>query len=538
MVKMPGISLLKFRLPGLGRKKGEAAPGAADAISGRIGDAPKKKLAGKHIVAMGLVGLVVLGGGAYGLSALFGGHGPEMTGDGKEAAGDKEHAAPSEQATGGDHGMPSEPVETLATEMPDGTIHFGPRAELRLPPKRRPGEVRAAPPPQPEPEPEPEKTAEAQTPQLLAPPPAMGSAESGDHAIASPKPEDAQGTTDHAKAEPEQPSAPLAEKPETETFVAPEAKSTGDEPPVPKAAPKTAVAVASILPANQAYPETPPRFEDLNAFTTDPDPLAPVDPALTEKAPQGDLPRIASDGREVWKHYARPTTADTGRPKVAIVIVQLGMNKLATETAIRNLPPEVTLAFSSTERNLSRWFTLAREIGHEVVIDLPMEPENFPLNDPGPNTLLTTVPDKENLERLEATLSAATGYIGVATLTGGRFMANREKLLPIVAALKERGLMMIDGSVEAGRAVPTMAIQAGAPVARADIILDAVPSRKAIDAQLVRLEQIVRSNGVAVAVGHAYPSTFERLHNWITLARKAGIDVVPLSALANKQKIL
>jgi len=223
---------------------------------------------------------------------------------------------------------------------------------------------------------------------------------------------------------------------------------------------------------------------------------------------------------------------------VAIVIVQLGMNKLATETAIRNLPPAFTLAFSSTERNLSRWVTLAREIGHEVLIDLPMEPENFPLNDPGPNTLLTTVPDKENLERLEATLSAATGYIGVATLTGGRFTANREKLLPVVAALKERGLMMIDGSVEAGRAVPTMAVQAGAPVARADVILDSVPSRKAIDAQLARLEQIVRNNGVAVAVGHAYPSTFERLHNWIALARKAGIGVVPLSALANKQKIL
>ena len=64
MVKMPGISLPKFSLPGLGRKKAGDAPGAADAISGRIGDAPKKKLAGKHIVGIGLVGLVVLGGGA------------------------------------------------------------------------------------------------------------------------------------------------------------------------------------------------------------------------------------------------------------------------------------------------------------------------------------------------------------------------------------------------------------------------------------------------------------------------------------------
>jgi polysaccharide deacetylase 2 family uncharacterized protein YibQ len=142
------------------------------------------------------------------------------------------------------------------------------------------------------------------------------------------------------------------------------------------------------------------------------------------------------------------------------------------------------------------------------------------------------------VERLESTLASANGYIGIATLTGGKFAANREKMLPILAEVKERGLMVVDAMREASRDVATLAAQSGAPVARADVLLDSRPTRKAIDDNLRRLEQLARNTGVAVAVGRPYPSTFERLVNWIELARKAGIQIVPLSSLANKQKII
>jgi polysaccharide deacetylase 2 family uncharacterized protein YibQ len=552
MAKLPKISLPKLKLP-FGGKKAASDTGPADAIAGRgPGAGKRRKLAGKHIVAMAAGGLVVLGGGGYAVSLLFGG------GDEQEMA---EQSADGKTPENGDSaaGMaqgPTEPIEMIVTELPDGSLHFGPRAELRLPPKPKPGERTGADPKDTD-APEnarsgqdtgsaekAEETAaagdgQADAGQLLAPPQnaapeseVAGNAEAGDHAVAGNGSADKQAPDQTAKASEEPP------KTDHETFVAPPAKEGGAEPPTPKAAPATAVAVQSILPPEPDYPATPPRFSDLVTFTTDPDPLKPVDPALTEKAPLGDLPRVASDGRAAWQHYARPATADTGNPKVAIVITRLGLDDAATETAIRNLPPEVTLAFSSTERDLSRWVKLAREVGHEVLIDLPMEPENFPLDDPGPNTLLTTVPDKENVERLESTLASANGYIGIATLTGGKFAANREKMLPILAEVKERGLMVVDAMREASRDVATLAAQSGAPVARADVLLDSRPTRKAIDDNLRRLEQLARNTGVAVAVGRPYPSTFERLVNWIELARKAGIQIVPLSSLANKQKII
>ena len=108
----------------------------------------------------------------------------------------------------------------------------------------------------------------------------------------------------------------------------------------------------------------------------------------------------------------------------------------------------------------------------------------------------------------------------------------------MVAAVKERGLLILDATREGSRQVAAMATQAGAATVRADVILDRVPTRKAIDAKLRELEQTARATGLAVAVGHPYPSTFERLVNWIDLARKAGFEIVPLSALVNKQKII
>lgn len=537
MAKMPKISLPKLKLPRFGKGKGAAGgddPGAADAIAGhgQAGGRPRRKLAGKHIVGIGAIALVVVGGAGFGLSQFFG-------------SDDEPAEAMPETAVAGAGESGGVDVPTIATEMPDGTIHFGPRAELRLPPKPKPGERSGADPEpaaaKPEAAPETVQPAEqaadkmAEKPQLLAPPQQQTTAEAGDAEVSRTGQD---GTPEQvAEAQANTPGSPA---PAQETFVAPQAKAGGVEPPQPKAAPSTAVTVATILPPEPEYPETPPRYSDLVTFTSNPDPLAPLDPALTEKAPHGDLPRIGSDGRESWRHYARPVpeSADAGKPRIAIIIARLGPDKAATETAIRNLPPEVTLAFASTERSLSRWVTLAREIGHEVVIDLPMEPNNFPLNDPGPNTLLTTVTDKENIERMEATLSTASGYVGVVAIHNGKFVANREKLLPVVAAVKERGLMILDATREGSRQVAAMATQAGVPTARADVILDRVPTRKAIDAKLRELEKVARATGLAVAVGHPYPSTFERLLNWIDLARKAGFEIVPLSALANKQKII
>ena len=107
-------------------------------------------------------------------------------------------------------------------------------------------------------------------------------------------------------------------------------------------------------------------------------------PELVEQSNQGPLPKVSSDGRMSWQVYARPSDPGDGRPRVAIIFGGLGLSRAATEAAINRLPGAVTLAFDPYAEGLEDWVVVARKVGHEVLMGLPMEPEDFPQRDPGP----------------------------------------------------------------------------------------------------------------------------------------------------------
>ena len=116
-------------------------------------------------------------------------------------------------------------------------------------------------------------------------------------------------------------------------------------------------------------------------------PLIPAPIAgLFAQGAAGMLPVIGPDGRTPAQAYARAALAD-GKPKVALIIGGLGLNAKATHEAIEGLPPEVTLSFVPYADGLQGWIDAARAAGHEVLLEAPMEPKEYPQNDPGPADL-------------------------------------------------------------------------------------------------------------------------------------------------------
>ncbi|WP_244433777.1 divergent polysaccharide deacetylase family protein, partial [Azospirillum sp. B506] len=150
---------------------------------------------------------------------------------------------------------------------------------------------------------------------------------------------------------------------------------------------------------------------------------APV-PGLVEDSRNGPLPRIAQDGRKPWQVYARPFPATDKRPRVAIVMSDLGLSGVTTGNALAKLSPGITLAFLPYAERLDDWIERARTKGHEVMLSVPMEPLNYPRDDPGPNALLTMLGPDRNVERLEWSLGKAVGYVGITSTTGSKFTAN------------------------------------------------------------------------------------------------------------------
>jgi polysaccharide deacetylase 2 family uncharacterized protein YibQ len=245
---------------------------------------------------------------------------------------------------------------------------------------------------------------------------------------------------------------------------------------------------------------------------------------LTAPGPGGAvLPIVGPDGRKPWQAYARPFTAN-GKPKVALVIGGLGLNPAYTRRAIELLPPEVTLSFAPYADGLQGWIDLARAHGHEVLLETPMEPNDYPQNDPGPYTLLAGGSQGEIVKKTEWVLSRASGYFGVTNYLGSRFVTSAPAMGAFSGVLKQRGVAFVDDGLAARKG-------SGPPRASADRIVDEDLSAEAIARQFAALEAGARSNGQAMGSGFAYPVTLESAAVWTRSLEARGFQLAPASAL-------
>ncbi len=259
-----------------------------------------------------------------------------------------------------------------------------------------------------------------------------------------------------------------------------------------------------------------------------------ADPALLEQTDQGPIPRIAPDGRKPMLAYA-PAVSGQGA-KIAIVVTGLGLSAKATAAALDALPAGVTLAFAPYADDVQNWAAQARSKGHEVLLEVPMEPYDFPDSDPGPHTLRVAAGEDSNTARLVWSLSRFTGYAGVTNLLGERFLADPDALAPVLTYLTRRGLLFFDGSSSEHSVAPDVARQVGATYLHSTVTIDAIESAMEIDARLSDIEAHARSEGAAAGTGFAYPVTINRVANWARTLPERGFVLVPASAIVGAAK--
>ncbi len=259
-----------------------------------------------------------------------------------------------------------------------------------------------------------------------------------------------------------------------------------------------------------------------------------ADPALIENSPVGPLPRVADDGRKPMAVYAAPAT--DGKFRIAIMVSGLGISAKATAAALSGLPAGVTLGFVPYAGDVQHWVTEARQSGHEVLLEVPMEPNDFPDSDPGPHTLRTGADENANLQRLMWNLSRFAGYAGVTNLLGERFMSDANALSPAMTYLARRGLYFYDNGAVPQSAAPQVAGPTATPFAQANETLDAIQTAQEIDRHLSALEDQARAHGSAIGSGFLYPVTVDRIAAWAKGLQGRGFVLVPVSAIVSAPK--
>ncbi len=265
--------------------------------------------------------------------------------------------------------------------------------------------------------------------------------------------------------------------------------------------------------------------------------MAGIDPRLLEKSRYGMIP-VAAEGLKPFTVYAAAAdrTKAAKMPVISIVIGGLGVGAAKTADAIVKLPPAVTLAFTPYGADPGKLAERARAQHHEILLQIPMEPYDYPDNDPGPQTLLTTLGPDQNLDRLYWHLSRLQGYAGITNFMGARFVATEAVMEPIVREAAKRGLGFFDDGSAPRSVAASLAAAQAMPFAKGDIAIDAVPTPGEIDHALAKLEELAKERGYAIGTASALPVSIERIGNWMKGLDTRGVMLVPLTTAMLKSK--
>ncbi len=260
---------------------------------------------------------------------------------------------------------------------------------------------------------------------------------------------------------------------------------------------------------------------------------APV-AALTEISSGALLPRVGPGNQKPSSVYAREASLSvihSDVPKIAIMLGGMGLNASLTEKAVKDLPGDVTFAFAPYGENLQDQVDKARANGHEVMLQLPMEPMGYPTNNPGPKTLLAEAPPDDNIASLRWHMSRFQGYTGITNYLGARMLGSATALKPVLSEIQKRGLLYLEDNSAALTASQEIAKQVRLPIRRGELVIDADASRDSIMAALELLEAQARTNGSAIGTGSGLAITTDTVKEWAAGLRERGFVLVPVSAV-------
>ncbi len=223
-----------------------------------------------------------------------------------------------------------------------------------------------------------------------------------------------------------------------------------------------------------------------------------------------------------------PAVSPDKRPKIAIIIDDMGLNMRLSKRALR-LPKEVTLAYLPYASHLKKQTNEAHQDGHELMLHFPMEPQGT--QNPGPDALFSHQSVSEWEKVIAKNLGSFDNFVGVNNHMGSQFTTNSTGLAFVAHALSRRGLFFIDSRTTAKSVVPKVMKVMDVKTASRDVFLDHVVKIEAIRKELTRAEQIATRRGQVIVIGHPHPETLQVLEAWTKKPAFKDFRLVPVREL-------
>ena len=253
-------------------------------------------------------------------------------------------------------------------------------------------------------------------------------------------------------------------------------------------------------------------------------PRASVEPKVTRIPPFEVFPKEEPAPPSV----SSPSIKDK-RPRVAIILDDVGYDK---HIASKFLDLNTALTFAVLPHTpFTGSITKAiRSRGNELMLHLPMEPNEYPKINPGPGALLTSMTPDQLIHQLNANLDAVKGIKGVNNHMGSKMTANSNQLYQIFSELKRRNLYFVDSRSTAQTLGRPSARMFHLPFAERDVFIDHVQTPEFIRNQLKILVQRAFAQGEALGIMHPTRTTYETFRDQLPALQK-DVHLVPVSEI-------
>jgi polysaccharide deacetylase 2 family uncharacterized protein YibQ len=214
-----------------------------------------------------------------------------------------------------------------------------------------------------------------------------------------------------------------------------------------------------------------------------------------------------------------------------VVIDDVGFDEsMALDFARLGLP--MTFAILPHQRYSLALASRLREMGHEVILHLPMQPVGRPGSDPGEGAVIEGLSRDEIRAIVEGDLESVPGAVGLNNHMGSRATTDPILMRTVLEVARERGLFFLDSRTTSATVAYDLAVEMGIPAARRTVFLDDRRERSYIEAQVRSLLERARMEGIALAIGHPDQATLDALKESTGLLRSPDIRMVPVSTLA------
>ncbi len=124
---------------------------------------------------------------------------------------------------------------------------------------------------------------------------------------------------------------------------------------------------------------------------------------------------------------------------LSIIVTEIGMMKSELDNA-RNLPKEVSFAFSPYSDELQKKIDFAIRDGRQVLLNVIFNPSTYPLKDGGPLSIQANYDEIQNLSHFGSTANSAKNYIGLLANNDEIITSRFDKLSPLLKKITERNV--------------------------------------------------------------------------------------------------